>query len=40
MEFFFIHQEKKMGKKLQKLFLGFFWCGIMNVHNKKLVHDA
>jgi hypothetical protein len=20
--------------------MGFFWCGIMNIHNNKLVYDA
>jgi hypothetical protein len=29
----------KMGKKL-RIFFGGFWCGIMDICNKKLVHDA
>jgi len=32
-------KKKKWGKKLG-LSLGVFWCGIMNIHNNKLVHDA
>jgi hypothetical protein len=36
---FFIHdQEWKNGEKIKDYFWGF-WCGIMNIHNKKLVHD-
>jgi len=35
---FFIQQEKKEKKK--KIIFGVFWCGIMNIHNEKLVHDA
>jgi hypothetical protein len=35
---FFIHQGKNGGKWGKKL--GFFWCGIMNIHDNKLVHDA
>jgi hypothetical protein len=27
--------ETKLG-----VIFGVFWCGIMNIHNKKLVHDA
>jgi hypothetical protein len=37
---FFVHQDEKMGKKLRLIFGVFFWCGIMNIHNEKLVHDA
>jgi hypothetical protein len=38
MDFVFI-QQKEVGKKLGIIF-GIFWCGIMNIHNNKLVHNA
>jgi hypothetical protein len=31
--------KEEMGEKLGIIF-GFFWCGIMNIHNNKFVHDA
>jgi hypothetical protein len=39
MNYFFIHQEKKNGKKLRIIF-GFFWFGIIKICNEKLAHDA
>jgi hypothetical protein len=35
----FSYNKKKMGKELGIIF-GVFWCGIMNIHNNKVVHDA
>ncbi len=37
--FFFIHQ-KKDGKRKLGIIFGGFWCGMMNIHNNKLVHDV
>jgi hypothetical protein len=36
---FFSYTNKNWGKN-KELFMGFFWCGIMNIHNNKLVYDA
>jgi hypothetical protein len=37
---FFSHTPKgKNGENIRFIF-GVFWCGIMNIHNKELVHDA
>jgi hypothetical protein len=40
MDFFFIHQRKKNGEKSKDYLSGFFWHGVMNIHNNKLVHDT
>jgi hypothetical protein len=39
MELFFMH-KKKNGEKIQDYLWGFFWCGVMNIHNNKLFHDT
>jgi len=37
MDFVFSYiKRKKMGKKI----LNYFWCGIMNIYNKKLAYDG
>jgi hypothetical protein len=36
---FSIHQERKMGENSGIISRGF-WCGIMNICNIKLFHDA
>jgi hypothetical protein len=36
---FFSYSNEKWGKN-QGLFLGFFWCGFMNIYNNNLVCDA
>jgi hypothetical protein len=38
MDFFFSY-TKKNGENLKDYFWGF-WCGIMDIHNNKNVHDA
>jgi hypothetical protein len=40
MDLFFIHQEKRNEEKIRDYFLWFSGCGIMNIHNNKLVDDA
>jgi len=37
---FFHTPREKNEKKLRIVFGGFFLCGITNIHNNKLVHDA
>jgi hypothetical protein len=40
MDFFLSYTKKKLAKKFGIIFAIFSWCGIMNIHNNKLVHDA
>jgi hypothetical protein len=35
---FFSYNKKK--RKKNRDYFWVFWCGIMNIHNEKLVHDA
>jgi hypothetical protein len=38
---YFLHAPRgKKWEKNYKIIFRVFWCGIMNIHNKKLIHDA
>jgi len=35
--YFFMHQERKNGKNLKRIY-GGFWCGIVNIFNRIVFH--